>query len=376
MVITVLGWYGTETIGDRAILAGILYICSQVSDEKINLKLGSLYNPLCERTCIEDEHLWIRITENKYESCKVFNSLNTNELKTQIEGSDILMVGGGPLMDIESMYMLKYAFRYAKKKRIRTVLMGCGWGPFNIRKYEKVGVDLVHLSDLTIFRDKTSLNELYNHTAGLKNVFSLIDPAFITAYWFRKRHQLMPTNDFCCINLREMFVTEVRQKGRFCIDDCEKLILQVMNAIPHIPIKLIPMHTFCIGGDDRIILNKIANRINSDRIIVQNKPLSLEDTMELFYNSKICIGMRFHSIVLQMVLNGYNYIMDYTEPDKGKIINILHQLKLVDSFKDRYVHYDNIKSLKIDKDIPQVQISDETLESYLRKYIDIFKTII
>lgn len=376
MVITILGWYGTETIGDRAILAGILYICSQVSDEKINLKLGSLYTPLCERTRIEDEHLWRRITDNKYVSCEVFNSLSIKELKTQIDASDILMVGGGPLMDIESMYMLKYAFRYAKKKKIRTVLMGCGWGPFNIDKYEKVGVDLVNLSDLTIFRDTTSLKELYRHTAKLDNAFSLIDPAFITAYWFRKQHQVKPTNDFCCINLREMFITDVRKKGRFCIDDCEKLIIQVMNTIPQMPVKLVPMHTFCIGGDDRIILNKIANRINSDRIIVQNKPLSLEDTMELYYNSKICVGMRFHSIVLQIVLNGHNYIMDYTEPDKGKIINILQQLKLVDSFKGRYVHYDNIKNLKVDKNIPQVQISDETLEAYLREYIEILKTVI
>ena len=43
MKITIIGWYGTETIGDRAILAGLISIFNQAYDE-FEVKLGSL-NP-------------------------------------------------------------------------------------------------------------------------------------------------------------------------------------------------------------------------------------------------------------------------------------------------------------------------------------------
>lgn len=375
MEITVLGWYGTETIGDRAILAGILHILSKASGDILNIRLGSLYVPLCVRTKIEDEAFWRKITNNRYGRCTIFNSLSTRELKENISKSDIVMIGGGPLMDIESMFMLKYAFSFAKKRRIKTVLMGCGWGDFYIDKYRAVGAELVALSDLSIFRDDTSAREAIKYNNGRNDIKGLIDPAFIAAYWFRKNQNNPPTRSYNCINLREMFITDAKQKGRFCIKDCEGVINQLLDIYPEHSIRLIPMHTFCIGGDDRIILNKVTHRIGSDRLLVQNKPLSLEETMSVYYNAKICVGMRFHSVVLQTVLNGCNYIMDYTEPTRGKTINVLRQLNLVDTYQDRYMHYDNINSFNISLDVKKVEINDEILSKYLEDYVESIKRV-
>ena len=50
---TVIGWYGTETIGDRAILAGIIRLLSEVASD-ITIDLGSLYPILSERTLSDD----------------------------------------------------------------------------------------------------------------------------------------------------------------------------------------------------------------------------------------------------------------------------------------------------------------------------------
>jgi polysaccharide pyruvyl transferase WcaK-like protein len=51
--ITVIGWYGTETIGDRAILAGLLSLFDEVFGD-FELKLGSIYPFFSERTLYED----------------------------------------------------------------------------------------------------------------------------------------------------------------------------------------------------------------------------------------------------------------------------------------------------------------------------------
>jgi polysaccharide pyruvyl transferase WcaK-like protein len=52
MNITIIGWYGTETVGDRGILAGILDIIN--ISEVDNIFLGSLYPFFTERTLSED----------------------------------------------------------------------------------------------------------------------------------------------------------------------------------------------------------------------------------------------------------------------------------------------------------------------------------
>ena len=54
---TIIGWYGTETIGDRAILAGIIRLLSEVASD-IVIELGSLSPILSERTLRDDGHFF------------------------------------------------------------------------------------------------------------------------------------------------------------------------------------------------------------------------------------------------------------------------------------------------------------------------------
>ena len=60
---TVIGWYGTETIGDRAILSGILRLLSEVASD-ITIELGALYpysqNGRSETTGISLNNVHIR----------------------------------------------------------------------------------------------------------------------------------------------------------------------------------------------------------------------------------------------------------------------------------------------------------------------------
>jgi polysaccharide pyruvyl transferase WcaK-like protein len=97
--ITIIGWYGTETIGDRAILSGIFTFFKKAFRE-FEVKLGSLYPFFTQRTLNEDHNFW-------EESCnytfpvQLFDSKKVQELDKAIKDSDLVVMGGGPLMHIE-----------------------------------------------------------------------------------------------------------------------------------------------------------------------------------------------------------------------------------------------------------------------------------
>ena len=40
---------------------------------------------------------------------------------------------------------------------------------------------------------------------------------------------------------------------------------------------------------------------------------------------------------MQTILNGNNIILDYTDPKRGKIIELMRQLNIEDVYKDRYL---------------------------------------
>ena len=105
------------------------------------------------------------------------------------------------------------------------------------------------------------------------------------------------------------------------------------------------MHTFYVGKDDRKYMSRLALAVNCNKLEVLHKPLSLYELYGVYEKAQACIGMRYHSVVMQTLLNGNNYILDYTEKNKGKISGFISMLKNPDFYTDRYV---NIVSEAID----------------------------
>ena len=97
------------------------------------------------------------------------------------------------------------------------------------------------------------------------------------------------------------------------------------------------MSYFYLGCDDREFLNQIILKEKLPNVTVQNKPLTLKNTMKVFQNSDFNIGMRFHSVVFQTILSGKNYILDYTEPRKGKIYGFIKDIDEGDFYNNRYI---------------------------------------
>lgn len=116
--ITIIGWYGTETIGDRAILAGVIKVLYSAYQD-IEIRLGSIIPFFTERTLEEDEAFFRSCSGHEDLNIKLFNSAKPKELDDSIKWCDSLCIGGGPLEDIPSMFMLEYAIKKARKLKKR-----------------------------------------------------------------------------------------------------------------------------------------------------------------------------------------------------------------------------------------------------------------
>jgi len=369
MKITVIGWYGTETIGDRGILAGLISFFNQSFDD-FELKLGSLNPFFSERTIAEDASFFKEITGKKIK-ISIFNSKSSKQLSSAIKESDLVVMGGGPLMDLSELFMVEYAFIKAKKFEVKTAILGCGVGPLFSKEYRKTVLNIFRNSDLSILRDSKSkeflisIFEEFQQPMQQDLVKVSFDPAVECAIKFNEIESnfiQVNSNDvlnYIAVNLRE-FPLEYSKKsiGMNINNELIKFIDDLASEFPEKIIKLIPMHYFHVGTDDRVFLNKIVSDLNRDNIEVHNSPLTLKETMKIFKNADFNVGMRFHSVVLQTIVSGKNYVLDYTEPKKGKINGFLTDIDKIGFYKARYI------SLQEDKISASLVKPDEIYQKF------------
>lgn len=372
MQITIIGWYGSETIGDRAILAGIIGILSEKYTD-FEIALGSIAPFFSQRVLAEDTDFHKQIADDKLSQITIFDSLNIQSLKQAVKNSDLLIMGGGPLMDINEMFMVQYAFDYARKKHIPSCVFGCGWGPLNSKEYINAAIQIVETADMAIFRDSLSLQS-YHKAGGSKNITTSIDPAFFCADYYRTNYQAdnCDREAYIAANFRDLIHSDSRNFEHVDEKRLSDLIIKA-HECSGLTVRLVPQHTFTIGGDDRPLFNRLAHSIANPNVLqVINDPPSLVGVMNEYANAHSCIGMRFHSIVLQTVLNGRNLIIDYTDPTKGKIISVLNELNLFPKISSRYsslhtsafgINFDNFFNSE------RITVSHSSIEDYRDRYL-------
>ena len=339
-VITIIGWYGTETIGDRGILAGLLRVFSE-KYTSFSIRLGSLFPFFSERCLIEDISFYNRISQNKLGVIQVFDINDICTLKKNINDSSIVCFGGGPLMDIPYTFIMEYAMDYAHRKGIATMILGCGVGPLSKKDIIKSVLRIIDQTDVCLFRDEKSV-ETYHILGGTKQIKSIIDPAsFCASYFFTNTAQKeQHIENSIVMNFRDVHKDQYSTTNVSLYDDYFiSLIRRELQTNPDMLVQLVPMHTFKHGGDDRYYLNYLRSLLSAEeqsKVFVHNNPLSLEDTMKIYFQAHHCYGMRFHAVLLQTLLNGRNIILDYTNPTKCKISGLSQQLSAISIYKHAY----------------------------------------
>lgn len=331
--ILLCGWYGTETLGDKAILAGILNTIKEHSPDTV-VDLASL-EPYVSAFTLEqmpdlaiDNNISIKI------ALKLLNNRNY----------DCVVIAGGPLMSpiTRSLELLKL-FSTAKKNQIKTCIVGCGVGPLTNDFRDNSIRGILKLADSILLRDQKSFECVKNYFNLNKKIDVGIDPAFLWINKFqssftRQRNRRIlfalrewPINEYAssinpdkALRLKSLFEAEIIK--------LKDLVKKKFEVYPF------SMHKYAVGGDDRFYHNKLWKNDADICSLIDWQHQTPEHDLKQFYNSCGIVAMRFHSVVFAIATCTPFIAVDYTEG--GKIASLLTMLGL----NDRLFYISNLNA--------------------------------
>ncbi len=329
MKICVIGWYGTETLGDRAILDGMLSIFCDAFDS-VNIELGSLFPFFTERTLWEDSVIYKQTAPNS--TIHIFNIKDQNEAQPIIQTSDLVVIGGGPLMGLNELKYLCNCFEIAKRKNIPRIIFGCGIGPFRYEYHISLFKELIKNATAIYLRDQYSYCNLFEILNDVPPCYVLGDPALVSIYNYMS-NATIENKSYIAVNFRLYPGDEYGHDREFSVKQGVRLVQLLCER--NDDIQLIPMHTFAIGGDDRLFLSQIRQNSKNSHVFVQSHPMNLHQLYKVYTDAYACIGMRYHAVMMESILNGNNFIVNYTGKHQGKINGFINFLNVENIYKDR-----------------------------------------
>jgi MoaA/NifB/PqqE/SkfB family radical SAM enzyme/polysaccharide pyruvyl transferase WcaK-like protein len=342
--VLIVGWYGTETAGDKAILWSIIDRLRSRPNPPDKIYISSLYPFISHWTVKEMQLGNVSIVETY-----------SKDFERACDEANEIVVGGGPLMDIEPLNHILYAFMRTAKSKAVARIEGCGIGPLFSPLYTQVVSEILRLSDHIILRDRTSTDRCCRDF-GISDVDTVPDPATNYVLHIQARTELLravpplgETKNVSC------FLREWSREYAARMDESEyDLLKQGFEAqlaklvafaarIKDADIHLLPMHTFHIGGDDRVFNRRLANSITPMLIETQSKstlsvarePISPLEILQSMAHAEFNICMRFHSVLFAETLGVPYVAIDYTGGGKIKaFLESKGQMKRLISLQD------------------------------------------
>ena len=257
--------------------------------------------------------------------------------------ADEVVIGGGPLMELDALDQMLFAFIEARKRGAVARIEGCGIGPVSSPLHSEVIAALLRLSSHSTLRDAAAKDWAGSHAPQVA-VTVTEDPAvgFIRAVRDERlapreavKPAIGPDDPRAAITcfLRDW---PHGYRAGLTADEFEKecagfergLVEMLHNlATGHdAPLHLLPMHCLSDGGDDRVNARRIARLLDERGGTVTRTPwlpVSPWQIVDSMRRAKLCVCMRFHSVVFAETL-GVPYIaVDYT--GGGKIASFLRE---------------------------------------------------
>ena len=310
----VIGWYGTETAGDKAILGGILREMYEHAPG-LRVTVASML-PFYTRQTLK---------ELGYERMSDVISLDHRRIARLMPDQDEVLIGGGPLMDLVEMFNLVRVMHLARKSGVATVIAGCGVGPVRWTITRWAIRALLDLADSVVVRDQESKDILRTWGMDSQKVKAGLDPAinYVASLplpertnarqrpilgvavrdWPKKFGRSLPSRDF-----------EVRRSelARLWAAVCDGFIQGFGGQV-----KLIPMHTLHVGDDDRWFQAEVrAQAIQQESIRQLAGSYSAEQIAGEIKDCDVFLAMRYHSVLFGVTLGVPTVAIDYTRGGK------------------------------------------------------------
>ncbi|MBY7894055.1 polysaccharide pyruvyl transferase family protein [Vibrio fluvialis] len=327
--IMICGWYGTETLGDKGIIAGLMNSYREIFGDSTQFLVVSLNKYLTEITNMQMK---------EFRNTKI---LSEDEAFKELKNVDTLVFGGGPMMAIDEMALMQCLFEAANKYQVRTVVGGCGVGPLGEEWHNESIKKVLELANTRIYRDKKSKELASSLGIDTTNDHVAEDPAFT---WLasiannledsigEQKTLVLGLRDFpyqqYAKHLTEVECIELKQNYE---ESVVLAIEKLIDADKDLIIKPLPMCTNHFGSDDRWFYNrlflnspKIKKNLNTSLLLKELEP---EVYCREIKNADALLAMRFHSAVFGVSLGTKTVAIDYTL-GKGKVNSLCERFDI------------------------------------------------
>jgi polysaccharide pyruvyl transferase WcaK-like protein/sulfatase maturation enzyme AslB (radical SAM superfamily) len=318
--VLICGWYGTETLGDKAILGGVIHALTATLGS-IELTVASLFPYVT------------RITQRQMPELRHAEIVGVEDAIRLVKEMELVVFGGGPLMGIGVLAEMESIIVAARERGIPTLLAGCGVGPLGEKWHNDSLKRILANADLRIYRDDKSRIAAASLGADTSNDIVAEDPAFTWLNEMRgslsmertvgRKILLLGLRDFPYEQYaRHLTVQDsIAAKSRY---EHEVILAleQIVERSPGLQIRPLPMCTNHLGDDDRWFYRrifrgneKLAPRLDLSLLGGEMPPA---DYCSAFAAADVVIAMRFHSLVFALGLGVPTVAIDYTL-GKGKV---------------------------------------------------------
>lgn len=317
----IIGWWGSETAGDKAILGELLY----------QLRTHA---PACRPSISTLNEIVTRQTGRElHVEFERHIPLERCGRAPVLEDFDAVLIGGGPLMDIEPLVHLREAFRVGARLGLARVIFGCGMGPLKSPDYRAMAEDICRLATAGFFRDAESLAATRDLDCRA-DLRAACDPALAfvareAAVWQADGAQERPLVTLLRANTIEFagdgdggVLTERNHATARLLGDALQCLAGSMSS----HVELQAMHALGLGGDDRLYSRSIVQAAGAPELLHPERAyLRLGELLERIGQARVAIAMRYHAHLFCLAMGVPFVSIDYTALE-GKVGRLVRRL--------------------------------------------------
>lgn len=313
--VLICGWYGTETLGDKAILAGVIHALREALGP-VEITLVALHPYISEMS---------RRQMDELKGCRI---VDPPEGVQTASAMDLVVFGGGPLMAINELADMEAIFSAAQRNNVPTLIAGCGVGPLGAGWHNDSLKNVLSMASRRIYRDAKSRSLAKSLGVDTSGDIVAEDPAFTWLQNQRARLQnIAPPADHkvLLLGLRDFpYLAYARHLGK---DECQAAKRRYEHAVidalerlailhPDLTIRPLPMCTNHFGDDDRWFYRRLfrGNALLQERLDLSLLGAELPPVAycEAFRLAHAALTMRFHSAVFALGTGTPTVAIDYT----------------------------------------------------------------
>ncbi|HRN52183.1 MAG TPA: polysaccharide pyruvyl transferase family protein [Gemmatimonadaceae bacterium] len=308
--ITIIGWWGSETAGDIAILGQLLAEVDEVARE-LRPTIVSFDADLTRRSLAALNRSTVRVLP-----------LGLGSAWTLVSAKAV-MFGGGPLMESPTLPIWAMRAAVARLAGVRVMLYGNGIGPLRSARASRAVAALLRLSTQVALRDGAAQQWARQHVPEVRTARTF-DPAFDFV-----RSSLVPSvrrEPMLALALRAppaayLGVSDASDATE-ATDRFVSLLASTLDGLldrHDLSLEGIVMHTGFAGSDDHVLFERLRAKLrHPHRLYVTPGVHSPTDVIATLQRAQAALTVRFHAMIFALATETPFVAIDYARP-AGKV---------------------------------------------------------